>query len=838
MIGRGSKRQIPDTTTLLSKAFISESLAGFTTGNSKEDNERYKFRFKKSTLQRKEKRKEKRQLKKQSKNAYFSKTSHKVQRSAKELPAAKVETVKGEGNSTGRSAINTPKSSVASGKANDEFQAVAEPPVRKKDAIDEDMDHYASLLKISKSAPASRLPKAFEEDGLVDFLDGLEADDVSSSPENDSLTSVRDCSSDDDYTSDQSFGKSDSDSVSVEVNFDGKSAEVGVSSVGAKEPTKYVPPERRNLVSETSQVEERVGKKLRGLINKLSLDSLSAIRTSLLDLYTENPRQVVSCVLIKHLLSTLTDPDHLQLNEIMVSSLAGLLCMIVGGVGVELAANFVQELVTELVKVTQAKQDANFDSQLAENLTSMLAFLYVFEMFGSTLMYDIVRSLVAQLNEVNVSLLLKIVKIAGGKLRSDSPSSLKQLVELVTEARRQANFKSGSRASFIVEALLDLKNNKLSRRLQSTFVTSEAGVKLTRAVVKAQRQALAEPLGVSLSDIMNIHTAGKWWLIGAAWTGAVPQEADAPRTVDESNESAASSLDSVAKVSGMNTLLRKQIFAIIMTSDDYADACQKLIKLNLNSKQSREIVWVAVQCCGRERTFNPYYHFVIELLAKRDYGHVVTLRFVLWDFLKQLSSGSAIHEQRRWRNIARLYSMLIQNRVLSLSIIKTVPFLSLEASQIFFLQNLLCDILFEAAIRDCKLKKMAESNLLPRQMSLTERRTADGAVADDEDLLFSVLSGLGDMKDKVTTASLKDGLLYFVYAYVSTAESLDAIERATDFATVYYPRFKPFTTEPADNLLRDILSEQALKARKILESEAQSTLQLESPMSGSSESEG
>ena len=93
-----------------------------------------------------------------------------------------------------------------------------------------------------------------------------------------------------------------------------------------------------------------------------------------------------------------------------------------------------------------------------------------------------------------------------------------------------------------------------------------------------------EPLRVSLSDLQAASIKGKWWLVGAAWTGdplAERQEANktssavaAAKKDVTPNENA---LLKLAKKQGMNTDIRRSVFVVIMSSDVrypiFASAC-------------------------------------------------------------------------------------------------------------------------------------------------------------------------------------------------------------------------------------------------------------------------
>jgi nucleolar MIF4G domain-containing protein 1 len=99
-----------------------------------------------------------------------------------------------------------------------------------------------------------------------------------------------------------------------------------------------------------------------------------------------------------------------------------------------------------------------------------------------------------------------------------------------------------------------------------------------------------EPIRVTLDDLLNAETKGKWWLVGAAWAGnplvdrqkeieaaktaetAQPKK-KAKQVVDDDEELDLLGTDNheelikLAKKQGMNTDIRRSIFIIMMTSD-------------------------------------------------------------------------------------------------------------------------------------------------------------------------------------------------------------------------------------------------------------------------------
>jgi nucleolar MIF4G domain-containing protein 1 len=67
--------------------------------------------------------------------------------------------------------------------------------------------------------------------------------------------------------------------------------------------------------------------------------------------------------------------------------------------------------------------------------------------------------------------------------------------------------------------------------------------------------------------------------------------------VDETLEGYDSEMVQLAVKQRMTTPVKKAVFCILMSSEDYLDAFEKLLRLNLKNKQDREIVHVLVLYC-------------------------------------------------------------------------------------------------------------------------------------------------------------------------------------------------------------------------------------------------
>jgi len=68
------------------------------------------------------------------------------------------------------------------------------------------------------------------------------------------------------------------------------------------------------------------------------------------------------------------------------------------------------------------------------------------------------------------------------------------------------------------------------------------------------------------------ETKGKWWLVGAAWSGdpLVDKKDEFEQKEDkdkDEGDSAGSDLNKLARAQGMNTEIRRGIFVVLMSSE-------------------------------------------------------------------------------------------------------------------------------------------------------------------------------------------------------------------------------------------------------------------------------
>lgn len=300
-----------------------------------------------------------------------------------------------------------------------------------------------------------------------------------------------------------------------------------------------------------------------------------------------------------------------------------------------------------------------------------------------------------RLVELNVDCLLRLLRSCGINLRAKDPTSLKDIVVLLQNVAMNSGSVPGdigslpSRSKFLIEAVLDLKNNKRKIIGKDDLDTNQL-ISLKKSISNILKNnsivVRPEPIGVTLGDIRFINERGKWWLIGSAWKGAGSNDRNSSSASQKSITKQEEALLKLAHKLKLNTDLRRSIFIIIMSASDQTDCIEKLAKLRLKeNKAGREILRIILLCAMTEKSYNSFYTSLAVFYARDSYANKITLQYCLWDTLKMFveeRSGSA----RKILNSAKFFGTLIANQSIPISVLKAVNWSCTETRQILFLQ--------------------------------------------------------------------------------------------------------------------------------------------------------
>lgn len=502
-----------------------------------------------------------------------------------------------------------------------------------------------------------------------------------------------------------------------------------VAAAPADETQAYVPPSLRKkqfeVSSEESAVIAEIRKRVKSSLNKLSDSNITVIITSLNELYDNYPRNYVTDVITKQILEIIAQKSKLLDGFIM--NYAAVAFALFRLRGLEAGASFIQTVVeaflshystqSEALKNIKADEAVNLPKE-CNNIITLLGYCYNFGFISCRLIYDLIRSFVSSPNELTTELLLRVVAVSGQLIRGDDPSALKDILsELLVNVK---DLKEQSpRLQFLLSTLSDLKNN----RLKASVVAVDFHP-LKKNIASIVKSAISiEPLQVSLDDIKNVDTKGKWWLVGASWKGnmdsAFDQNTDTNKASTEILETISleddllddiPDWDKIAREQRMNTDVRRAIFVSIMSAQDYIDAFEKLEKLNLKNRQLLEIPKVILHCLltdAGQNGYNPYYGLVVSKVCEQHHQLSKSFQFLFWETVKKFEdhadSDSEANmsdeddfdgdEERRLARIAsqgKFFGYMLSEGLLKLDTFKHVPIMGgLNNDGIIFIEVIL-----------------------------------------------------------------------------------------------------------------------------------------------------
>lgn len=602
------------------------------------------------------------------------------------------------------------------------------PPLRD----DEDMEFYAKKLGL-KNGKKSKLTKEGDDDllgGLFDGLDFSYLDVDKEQKSKDEATKEREESlpfgSDDeisegDFDTDVSFSEdlsSDDESddaprikenpyVAPVENHGAESYEDGA----LEKPAAYIPPAlRRKMALESNGSSPEtiaLQRSIKGPLNKLSEANIGTIVNDINSLYMSNSRHSVNECLVSILLDSVVQQGRLL--DTFVYLHASLAVAIYRLQGQDFGAYFIQTLIEKFETYYQSQNKGKEVS----NIISLLSSVYMLQLISSKLLYDVIKKLINELDETNAELLVRLVRNSGNQMRSDDPTALKEIVLLINKkVSTLPSNKINTRTQFLIETITSLKNNKLKINNESSH---QLTIRLKKFLATLNNNKFNDPIQVSLEDIQNVETRGKWWLVGSAWKG---HDTDSTNKEVNFNEEAMNDiLDNaepnwmeLARKQRMNTDIRRAIFVSIMSANDYIDALTKLDKLALKRSQEREIPRVLTHCTGVEPAWNPYYGILASKLCD-SHSYRKTFQFMLWDLLKDFDGpddDSSDNEDftgfdndgeddesklKRILNLGRFFGFLLSEGSLPLHVLKNTNFLTASNDSKLFLEVLLVTFL-------------------------------------------------------------------------------------------------------------------------------------------------
>ncbi|CAL9128568.1 unnamed protein product [Musa textilis] len=421
---------------------------------------------------------------------------------------------------------------------------------------------------------------------------------------------------------------------------------------------KYMPPQlRARLGIEFDELLE-IRRRVKRLLNQLNESNVESITKEVATIFRSLSRSDGCQIIGQAFLESSTKNE--SFSAAFAAFVAGMAC----SVGIDFSAKLIAS-IAQSFEDEYSKENRMF----LKNYAKILCDMCIFGVCSSDLIYDLLSVLSKHLTELDVSVIDTILDYCGMKIRGDDPAAMKDFIfniqNRVNEFRShsdgtQDGKRSISKMDFMLERICDIKNNKIRLKEVPAHHT-----RLKKWLQKLRGEDILLR-GLKWSKLLDTEKKGQWWISGEVASGIDDIEDMSTTIIKEVVE--AQKLVQLAAAQRMNTDIRRAIFCIIMSGEDYLDAFEKLLRLNLTGKQDREIMRVLVECCLQEKVFNKYYTVLASKLCSHDKNNKFSLQYCLWDHFKELESM----ELNRSMNLARFIAEMLSSFSLSLAILKTV----------------------------------------------------------------------------------------------------------------------------------------------------------------------
>uniref|UniRef100_A0A803MW99 MI domain-containing protein n=1 Tax=Chenopodium quinoa TaxID=63459 RepID=A0A803MW99_CHEQI len=466
-------------------------------------------------------------------------------------------------------------------------------------------------------------------------------------------------------------------------NEEGEETTVLETDTGLQSIGKYVAPHLRSRSGDDLQEYVQIRRRVRGLLNRMSESNVESITGEIFSIFQSVSRAVASQMVSEEVLASCAGGSrgNEQYAAVFAAFLAGMSSMI----GIDFGARFMASLAKSF-----EDEYSKEDNLSLRNLSLLLSYLCIFGVCSSDLIYDFLIKLSKQLAEIDVSIMLTILQCCGMKLRGDDPTSMKDFISSVQSRVNELKATSedvemvtySKRMEFMLETICDIKNNK--KRVKED---SSPHTRIKKWLQKLRVDDITLR-GVKWSKLLDPKKKGQWWFSGDLSSQTEDVRKVAGKVDKEVNE--AQKMLNLAAKQRMNTDTRRAIFLVIMSGEDYIDAFEQLLSLNLQGKQDREIMRVLVECCLQEKSFNKYYTALASKLCSHDKNHKFTLQYCLWDHLKELESMPLM----RSMHLAKFEAEMFASFTLSLAVLKVVDLI--DATQLTAKRIMHFRMLFEA----------------------------------------------------------------------------------------------------------------------------------------------
>eukprot|EP01059_Diplonema_ambulator_P017565 TRINITY_DN2957_c0_g1_i1.p1 TRINITY_DN2957_c0_g1~~TRINITY_DN2957_c0_g1_i1.p1 ORF type:complete len:720 (+),score=246.29 TRINITY_DN2957_c0_g1_i1:30-2162(+) len=425
----------------------------------------------------------------------------------------------------------------------------------------------------------------------------------------------------------------------------------------------YVPPSLRGKMAGSPADELR--NKIKAQLNKISLDNLKYVVKDIAELSKGVSLSEFYTALAKGLIGSVCDP--IRLTSAFIFPYAACVKIVTAMVNDSVSAWVCAYLCDALSTFISTN-----DRTKAINAILFFAHLHATHVTDSTLIYSIIKMLCKSLREeLSTELLVILVSVDGGILRSENQTALRDIIDYTNSKVDQIPKDQVAGGTVRGRILRDLLVEMRSSKGQKNFGVQE------RKMDMEAKEVTGKVVGGILVGLKIKHPIvqrvtwgqcvggkkGMWWLDIAK--GLVKEdegsedereieadveeeeeeegiEEEGPEEDEEEEEEEEDEEDptptthkSLTELTAnhriLNNPLRRSIFRCIATSDDSSDCLHQIASLGLKPDQEKDVLTVILHCMTHEKAYNIFYYNVLKNLLSTHRRWKYSFMFCLWD---------------------------------------------------------------------------------------------------------------------------------------------------------------------------------------------------------------
>lgn len=397
--------------------------------------------------------------------------------------------------------------------------------------------------------------------------------------------------------------------------------------------------------------------------------------------------------------------------------------------------------------------ESNVNASKVPHTTLLLVtYLYSLQTVPAAIIFDLIRlllnsdnaametddelSFISVVRELPMPLRIELTECilfrVGERLRKESTTQFTTIVQTINTLLAQWMESIGpaggfSRTQFLLEAMVDFDGKAALR--QRTKHNEE--IKIARKNLQASRRLLPRTthsedmsedgehvIPLSLVELLGAasHAHSQLHEVHNIVIPVIREEEQNGEQNGMSNEQAKLErmMEKNALQLRLNNPIRKQIFAVIMQCRDVMDAYEQILSMRLGSKMDRDLVRVLLECCAKEKDYNPFYVELLKLFCDGSNKTKLSIEHAYNDEMQALlmvSEEEIEEKQSKWErraiNNARMLSELVMSFKLSLTVLRKVEITEINELLMLFLSTFFVS-LFTHASADTELEQVCD----------------------------------------------------------------------------------------------------------------------------------